>query len=148
MEFGFKHAWTYAYMCFTQTRIKSDMQTTETQYTKNVSCNITKHWIFVSKSKLLVNSGCSDKQVKSVDLYNALHNMTLISKALRYDMLTRVTQFYLPPTHWIHKWNEPYLPSLPSCTASPHWGGYSLPIEAKTGTPANGHPYQLRLQND
>jgi len=29
----------------------------------------------------------------------------------------------LPATHtFIHKWHEPYLPLLPSCRASPHFG--------------------------
>jgi len=32
-------------------------------------------------------------------------------------------------THtFIHKWNEPYLPLLPSCRASPHFGRYSFSV--------------------
>jgi len=29
---------------------------------------------------------------------------------------------------FIHKWNEPYMPLLPSCRASPHLGRYSFSI--------------------
>jgi len=34
---------------------------------------------------------------------------------------------------WIHKWNEPCLPLLPSCRASLHFGWYSLPIPLRVG---------------
>ena len=37
-----------------------------------------------------------------------------ISKALRYSTnCYRISQFYLHTLHFVHKWNEPYLP-LPS----------------------------------
>jgi len=39
-----------------------------------------------------------------------------------------------PATHtFIHKWNEPYLPLLPSRTASPHFGRYSFPVPLRVG---------------
>jgi len=40
----------------------------------------------------------------------------------------------LPATHtFIHKWNEPYLPLLPSRRASPHFGQYwfSIPLKVE-----------------
>jgi len=37
-------------------------------------------------------------------------------------------------THtFIHKWNEPYLPLLPSRRASLHFGWYSFPILLRVG---------------
>ena len=34
-----------------------------------------------------------------------------------------------PHTHtFIHKWNEPYLPLLPSRRASPNFGWYTFPV--------------------
>jgi len=64
----------------------------------------------------------------------------------------------LPVIHtFIHKSNEPYLPLLPSCTASPHFGRYlffvPLRVESWVGLsgwsqtevvypPAQGHPSQ------
>jgi len=40
----------------------------------------------------------------------------------------------LPATHtFIHKWNEPYLPLLPSRKASPHFGWYSFPVPLRVG---------------
>jgi len=40
----------------------------------------------------------------------------------------------LPATHtFIHKWNEPCLPLLPSHRASPHFGWYSFPILLRVG---------------
>jgi len=34
---------------------------------------------------------------------------------------------------FIHKWNEPYLPLLPSRTASPHFGLYSFSVRMRIG---------------
>jgi len=64
----------------------------------------------------------------------------------------------LPATDtFIHKWNEPYLPLLPSCIESPHFGQYSfsilLRVEGWVGLggwlqtevvypPADSHPSQ------
>ena len=40
----------------------------------------------------------------------------------------------LPATHtFIHKWNEPYLPLLPSRRAAPHFGWYSFPVPLSVG---------------
>ena len=40
----------------------------------------------------------------------------------------------LPATHtFIHKYNEPYLPSLLSRRASPHFGWYSFLIPLRVG---------------
>jgi len=40
----------------------------------------------------------------------------------------------LPATDpFIHKWNEPYLPLLFSCRASPHFGCYSFLIPLRVG---------------
>jgi len=40
----------------------------------------------------------------------------------------------LPATQtFIHKWKEPYLPSVPSCRASPHFGWYSFPVPLRIG---------------
>jgi len=40
----------------------------------------------------------------------------------------------LPATHtFIHKWNEPYLPLLPSRRASAHFGWYSFPVPLRVG---------------
>jgi len=40
----------------------------------------------------------------------------------------------LPATHmFIHKWNEPYLPLLPSCRAWPHFGWYLFPVPLRVG---------------
>jgi len=49
-------------------------------------------------------------------------------------MLTR-DHTVLPATHHtpIHKWNEPYLPLLPRCRASLHFGWYSFPIPLRVG---------------
>ena len=48
-------------------------------------------------------------------------------------MLTR-DHTVLPATHTlIHKWNEPYLPLLPSRRASPHFGWYSFPVPLRVG---------------
>ena len=60
----------------------------------------------------------------------ALYYEKLISKALRYvwHVLTR-DHTVLPATHmFIHKWNEPYLPLLPSRRVSPHFGQYSFSV--------------------
>jgi len=43
-----------------------------------------------------------------------------------------LTQLYLPPT-FIQKRNESYLPLLPSCRASPHFGWYSFPVPLRVG---------------
>ena len=38
----------------------------------------------------------------------------------------------LPATHtFIHTWNKPILPLLPSRSASPHFGRYSFPLPAE-----------------
>ena len=34
---------------------------------------------------------------------------------------------------FIHKWNEPYLPLLPSHRASPHFGWYSFHVPLRVG---------------
>jgi len=48
-------------------------------------------------------------------------------------MLTR-DHAVLPATHaFIHKWNEPYLPLLPSRRTSPHFGWYSFPVPLRVG---------------
>jgi len=40
----------------------------------------------------------------------------------------------LPATHtFIHKWNEPYVPLLPTRRASPHFGWYSFPVPQRVG---------------
>jgi len=40
----------------------------------------------------------------------------------------------LPATHtFIDKWNEQYLPLLPSRRASPHFGWYSFPVSLRVG---------------
>jgi len=42
--------------------------------------------------------------------------------------------FTCHPSHtFIHKWNEPYLPLLPSRRASPHFGWYSFPVPLTVG---------------
>ena len=60
-------------------------------------------------------------------------------------------------TAFIHRWNEPYLPLLPSRRASPHFGRYSFSVPLRVGgcvglsgwlqtevvyPPADGHPSQ------
>ena len=48
-------------------------------------------------------------------------------------MLTR-DHTVLPATHtFIHKWNEPYLPLLPSRRASPHFGWHLFPVLLRIG---------------
>jgi len=66
----------------------------------------------------------------SVDLYSALYR--LISNV--WHVLTR-DHTVLPVTHtaFIHKWNEPYLPLLPSRRASPQFGWYSFPVPLRVG---------------
>jgi len=50
-----------------------------------------------------------------------------------WHVLTR-DHTVLPATHaFIHKWNEPYLPLLPSRTASPHFGWYPFPVPPRVG---------------
>jgi len=68
--------------------------------------------------------------VVSVDLFSALS--WLISKAL-WHVLTR-DHTVLPATHtFIHNWSEPYLPLLPRCRVSLHFGWYSFPIPLRVG---------------
>jgi len=43
-------------------------------------------------------------------------------------MLMRDHTVLPAPYMFIHKWNEPYLPLLPSHRASPHFGPYSFSI--------------------
>jgi len=48
--------------------------------------------------------------------------------------MTRVTRDHivLPATRaFIHKWNEPYLPLLPSHRASTHFGWYSFSVRLR-----------------
>jgi len=54
--------------------------------------------------------------------------MTHLYSAQVWHVLTR-DHTVLPATRtFIHKWNEPYLPLLPSRRASPHFGWYSFPV--------------------
>ena len=70
-------------------------------------------------------------------------------------MLTRDHTVLLANHTFIRKWNEPYLPLLPSCSASQHWDRYSLSIPLRVEgwvglsgwlqtkvvyPPAGGHP--------
>ena len=54
--------------------------------------------------------------------------MTHLQSTPIWHVLTR-DHTVLPDIHtFIHKWNQPYLPLLPSCRASPHFGWYSFPV--------------------
>jgi len=73
------------------------------------------------------------KEVKRTFVQHFIMCATLVSKALR---LAHVNEGHTvsPATHtFIHKWNEPYLPLLPSHRASSHVGRYSFPIPLQVG---------------
>jgi len=54
-----------------------------------------------------------------------------LSGAHVWHMLTR-DYTVLPATHmFIHRWNEPYLPLLPSRRASPHFRRYSFSVQVR-----------------
>ena len=58
------------------------------------------------------------------------------NSSLKRSGMARVNEDHivLPATHtFIHKWNEPHLPLLPSCRASPHFGWYSFPVPGRVG---------------
>jgi len=58
----------------------------------------------------------------------------IICIALYHDSSLTRDHTVLPATHtFIHKWNEPYLPLLPSCKASPHFGWYWFPVPLRAG---------------
>jgi len=60
----------------------------------------------------------------------------MIDSSLKRSGMARVTRDHtvLPAIHmFIHKWNEPYLPLLPSRRASPHFGWYLFPVPLRLG---------------
>ena len=61
------------------------------------------------------------KKVKEAYMYSAYYEW-LISRRSRMACVTR-DHTVVPATHTFIKWNEPYLPLLPSHRASPHFAG-------------------------
>ena len=74
-------------------------------------------------------------RLKETYLYNAYYELMNYSSlgAQVWHVITR-DHTVLCATHtFIHKWNEPYLPLLPSRRASLHFGWYSFPILLRVG---------------
>jgi len=64
----------------------------------------------------------------------ALYREKLIPKTLPLAHVNeRSHSFTCHPLYhtFIHKWNEPCLPLLPSCRVSPHFGWYSFSVLLK-----------------
>ena len=73
----------------------------------------------------------------TVDLYGALSWETHLWSAQVWHVLTRVHTVLRVTRTFIHKWNKPYLPLLPSRRASPHFGQYlfSVPLRVEGWEP-------------
>jgi len=65
--------------------------------------------------------------------YIVLYHDSSLKRSGIWHVLT-TDHTVLPATHmFIHKWNEPYPPLLPSDRASPHFSWYSFPIPLMVG---------------
>jgi len=73
------------------------------------------------------------RKLKPVDLYSTLY-MTLLSKALRYDVLLRYHRVYLPSKCLSLRWNnEPYPPLFSDHRVPLLFGRIHLPPVAVSG---------------